>query len=92
MNKSEFVAAVAENMGSTKADAARAVEAVLTTVKQALKSKVNLRLIGFGTFKVTHVAAKTVRNPQNGNLVKVPAAYRPKFMPGKELKELVNKK
>lgn len=92
MNKSEFVAAVAENMGSTKADAARAVEAILLTVKNTLKAKVSLRLIGFGTFKVTHVEAKTVRNPQNGSLVKVPAAFRPKFVPGKELKEIVNKK
>lgn len=92
MNKSEFVAAVAENMGSTKADAARAVEAVLTTIKQTMQSKISLRLIGFGTFKVNHVEAKTVRNPQNGALVKVPSAFRPKFVPGKELKSVVNKK
>jgi DNA-binding protein HU-beta len=92
VNKSEFVAAVAENLGSTKAEAARAVEAVLTTIKQTLKTKLSIRLISFGTFKVTHVEAKTVRNPQNGSLVKVPAAYRPKFVPGKELKELVNHK
>ena len=90
VNKAEFVAAVAENLGSTKVEAAKAVEAVLLTIREALKSKVNLRLVGFGTFKVNHVAEKTVRNPQNGNLVKVPSAYRPKFTPGKELKEIVN--
>ena len=92
MNKSEFVAAVATNMGSTKAEAAKAVEAVLSTVKQALKDKITLRLIGFGTFKVTHVEAKTVRNPQNGNLVNVPSSYRPKFVAGKELKDIANSK
>ncbi|MBS0236473.1 MAG: HU family DNA-binding protein [Proteobacteria bacterium] len=91
MNKNEFIAAVAAELKSTKADAGRAVEAMLTTVKKALKGGQVLRLVGFGTFKVVNAAAKQVRNPQNGKLVNVPATRRPKFTPGKEFREAVKK-
>ncbi len=90
VNKTDFIAAVAGKMGSTKADAARAVEAMLLTIKESLsKPGTSIRIVGFGTFKVVDVAAKKVRNPQNGQLVNVPASRRPKFVPGKELREVV---
>ena len=90
MNKSEFIISVAEQMNVTKADAAKAVEAVFGTVKSALSEGNELRIIGFGTFKVADVPAKVVRNPQNGEKVQVPACKRPRFVPGKGLKEAVN--
>ncbi len=90
MNKSEFIAAIADELKSTKADAARAIDAVLAVVKNTLKGGDELRLVGFGTFKVSHVPAKEVRNPQNGQKIKVPASKRPKFVAGKDLKQVVN--
>ena len=90
MNKSDFVAIVADEMGCTKAEAARAVESVFVCVKKTLKNKEELRLMGFGTFKVSDVPAKTVRNPQNGQPINVPASRRAKFVPGKDLKAAVN--
>lgn len=90
MNKSEFIAAVADELKSTKADASRAIDAVLEVIKHTLKKGNELRLVGFGTFKVAAVPAKEVRNPQNGQKIKVPASKRPKFVAGKDLKKAVN--
>jgi len=90
VNKSEFIAAIADEMKSTKADASRSLDAVLNVVRQVLRSGQDLRLVGFGTFKVASVPAKEVRNPQNGQKIKVPACKRPKFVAGKELKKSVN--
>ncbi|MBA8667010.1 HU family DNA-binding protein [Holosporaceae bacterium 'Namur'] len=90
MNKSEFIAAIADELKSTKADASRAIDAVLEVVKQTLKKGEDLRLVGFGTFKISDVPAKEVRNPQNGQKIKVPASKRPKFVAGKDLKKAVN--
>ncbi|RZI47281.1 HU family DNA-binding protein [Rickettsiales endosymbiont of Peranema trichophorum] len=90
MNKSEFVAAIADEMKSTKAEASRALDALLKVVKKVLKKGQELRLVGFGTFKVVSVPAKEVRNPQNGQKIKVPACKRPKFIAGKDLKKVVN--
>lgn len=91
MNKTEFIAAVASAMGSTKTDAGKAVEALTDVIKQSLRKGEEIRLIGFGSFKVQKVAAKVVRNPQNGQKINVPASKRPKFTPGKDLKDAVNK-
>jgi DNA-binding protein HU-beta len=90
VNKSEFIAAIADELKSTKAEASRSIDAVLKVVKKTLKKGQELRLVGFGTFKVAHVPAKEVRNPQNGNKIKVPASKRPKFVAGKDLKKAVN--
>lgn len=90
MNKTEFISAVASKLGSTKSDASKAVDAVFTTIKDTLKNNQELRIVGFGAFKVSDVPAKVVRNPQNGQKINVPACKRPKFAPGKDLKEAVN--
>jgi len=90
MNKMEFVAAIAASMSSTKSDAAKFVEALISVVKDTLRKGDEIRLIGFGAFKVKAVPAKEVRNPQTGQKIHVAATKRPKFTPGKELKEAVN--
>lgn len=90
MNKQELINAVAKNAKQTKAAAAQAVEAFLKSVKDALRKGDEVRLIGFGTFKKTRVAARTVRNPRNGQPVKVPSTNRVKFSAGKDLKKAAN--
>ncbi|MFZ1681286.1 MAG: HU family DNA-binding protein [Rhizobiaceae bacterium] len=90
MNKAEFVSAVADAAGLTKADAAAAVDAVFDTITAELKKGGDVRLVGFGNFSVAKRAASTGRNPQTGAEVKIPARKVPKFSVGKALKDAVN--
>ena len=90
MNKNELVAAVAEEAGLTKVDAAKAVDAFVAYVTAALKKGEEIRLIGFGTFAVSKRAATTARNPRTGETVKVPAKKQAKFKAGKTLQDALN--
>jgi nucleoid DNA-binding protein len=90
MNKTEFVEAIAKESGLTNADARRAVEAVITTVEKTLKKGDEVALTGFGKFSVSKRAARTGRNPQTGEAVKIKASKAPKFSAGAALKTAVN--
>lgn len=90
MNKTDLINAVAEEADLSKADAGRAVEAVLDTVTRALKSGDSVSLVGFGTFSVKHRAARTGRNPRTGGTLHIAATNVPGFKAGKGLKEAVN--
>ncbi len=90
MNKSEFVNAIAEETGLTKADAARAADAFVDVVTRALKDGDSVSLIGFGTFSVKRREARTGRNPRTGDAIKIPASNIPGFKAGKALKDAVN--
>ena len=90
MNKNELVAAVADDSGLSKADAAKAVDAVFDSISGALKKGDEVRLVGFGTFAVTSRAATTGRNPRTGEQINIPASKQPKFKAGKGLKDAVN--
>jgi DNA-binding protein HU-beta len=90
MNKAELISAVAEESGQTKADAERAVNAVIAVIKQTLKSGGDVRVVGFGTFSVADRAATTGRNPRTGEPIQIKASKMPKFKAGKELKDAVN--
>lgn len=92
MNKAELVDQVAKKAELTKADAARAVEAIFGSIKGALKKGGEVRLVGFGTFSVAKRAATTGRNPRTGEKINIPASKQPKFKAGKELKDAVNKR
>ena len=87
MNKSDFVAAVAEATELTKADAGRAVDAFIETVTKALKKGETVTLVGFGTFSVRKRAARQGRNPQTGETIKIKASKSPAFKAGKGLKD-----
>jgi DNA-binding protein HU-beta len=87
MNRGEFVAAIAEQSGLTKADADRALEAMFKVVKKALKSGDSVSLVGFGTFVVRKRAARTGRNPRTGDTIKIKASKVPAFKAGKALKD-----
>jgi DNA-binding protein HU-beta len=90
MNRGEFVAAISEQSGLTKADADRAVEALFKVVKKALKSGDSISLVGFGTFVVRKRAARSGRNPRTGATIKIKASKVPAFKAGKALKDALN--
>lgn len=89
MNKQELVASVAEKAEITKKDAEKAINAVIESIKVALNKGDKVSLVGFGTFEVRTRAARSGRNPQTGDTIKIPAGKVPAFRPGKELKESV---
>jgi len=90
MNKTELTDAVAAAADMTKADASKALDAVLSSITTALASGEQISLIGFGTFLVRDRAARTGRNPQTGAEIQIAAAKVPAFKPGKALKDAVN--
>ena len=91
MNKTELVAAVAEQAGLSKKDAEKAVNAFTDAVAGALVKGDKVQLVGFGTFEVSERAAREGRNPQTGATMKIAASKAPKFKAGKALKDAVNK-
>lgn len=89
MNKSELVEAIAEDAGLTKADAGRALDAMIDSVSKALKKGDTVSLIGFGTFSVKKRAARTGRNPATGETIKIKASKTPSFKAGKAFKDAI---
>lgn len=92
MNKTELVAAIADQAGLSKKDAEKAVKAFTDVVGAELKKGEKVQLVGFGTFEVSKRAAREGRNPQTGATMKIAASKAPKFSAGKALKDLVNNK
>jgi len=90
MNKSDLIEAIAESAEMTKADAGRAVDAVVTVITRALKKGDSVTLVGFGTFEVRKRGARTGRNPRTGEEIKIKASKNPAFKAGKALKDAVN--
>ena len=90
MNKAELIEAVAEYADLSKAVAGRAVDAMLSTVAQALKRGDSVSLVGFGTFEVRARAARNGRNPKTGEAIQIHASKAPAFKAGKALKDAVN--
>jgi len=89
MNKNELIARIAESANITKAAAAKATDAFMEVVSAALQRQEEVRLVGFGTFSVTHRRATEGRNPKTGEKIQIPASKLPKFKPGKSLKDLI---
>ena len=90
MNKAELVDAVAGAANLSKADAGRAVDAVVESVTSALKRGEQVSVVGFGTFSVKHRAARSGRNPRTGETIQIKASNVPGFKAGKGLKDAVN--
>lgn len=90
MNKSEFIAAVADAAKMSKADTERAVDAFIGVVSRQLKKGGEVRLVGFGSFEVRNRAASEGRNPRTGEMIKIKASRLPRFKAGKALKDEVN--
>ena len=90
MNKTELIDAVADEAEVSKAEAGRAVDAVISSITKALKKGDSVTLVGFGTFQVRKRAARTGRNPKTGDTIKIAASKNPSFKAGKALKDAVN--
>ena len=82
MNKTELVAAMAEQAGVSKKDAEKTLKAFTDVVAEELKKGGKVQLVGFGTFEVSERAARDGRNPQTGKVMKIAASKAPKFKAG----------
>ena len=91
MNKTQLIEAVAAKTDLTKKQAEAAVNATIASVIEALKAGDKVQLVGFGTFEVKERAARTGRNPQTKETIKIPAKKLPVFKAGKALKDAVDK-
>jgi len=90
MNKGDLIEVVADDAGLSKADATRAVDAMISAVTKALKTGKQVALVGFGTFSVKKRAARQGRNPRTGQTIQIAASKVPGFKAGKALKDAVN--
>ena len=90
MNKGELIESVATKAGMSRADATKAVDAVLDSVTQTLAGGGSISLVGFGTFRVKPRAARMGRNPRTGEAIQIKASNVPGFKAGKALKDAVN--
>lgn len=90
MNKTELIAAVAEDTQLSKKDSKKAINAVLENIAKAMTKGEKVVLVGFGTFEVRERAARIGRNPSTKKEIKIPASKAPAFKAGKGLKERVN--
>jgi DNA-binding protein HU-beta len=90
MNKTDLVAAIAENAGLKKVDAEKALNAFITVVQDELVKGGDIRLVGFGTFDVKERAAHQGINPATKEKIEIAASKAPRFKAGKALKDAVN--
>jgi len=85
MNKADLIEAIAKDVDLSKADAGKTLDSLTKRITQSLKKGENVTLVGFGTFSVTKRKARTGRNPQTGETIKIKAKKVAKFKAGKDL-------
>jgi len=90
MNKAQLVEQLASEMNLTKADCERVLDGTIEAIKKSVKKGEDVTLVGFGTFTRAKRKARTGRNPQTGESIKIPASTVPKFRPGKAFKDYLN--
>ncbi len=90
MTKNELIGTIAEKTGLEKNAAAAAVDATFEAIAATLKNGEEVKIAGFGNFKVVERRAREGRDPRTGVPVQIKAAKRPRFSPGKALKDAVN--
>ena len=89
MNKGELIAFVQKELDETKAGAERCVNAVIDGIKKGVKKEKSVQVVGFGTFSIRKRAARTGRNPQTGETIKIKASKSVAFKPSKTFKDMV---
>ncbi|MDP4839970.1 MAG: HU family DNA-binding protein [Alphaproteobacteria bacterium] len=90
MTKADLISAIANETGFSKKDSETALGSILGAITTSLQKGNEVRLVGFGTFKVSDRAARTGRNPRTGESIQIKASKVPTFKAGKELKGAVN--
>jgi DNA-binding protein HU-beta len=91
MNKATLIDKIADDAGITKTAAATALDSLVDGISTALKKNQRVTLVGFGTWGVTKRKARTGRNPQTGETIKIKAKKSVRFKPGKQLEATLNK-
>lgn len=91
MNKNELIAEMADKCDMTKAKAAECIDAFCSIISKCMSKGDEVRLVGFGTFCTVYRKPTEGRNPRTGAVIKIAGANKPKFKPGKQLAEMVNK-
>lgn len=90
MNKADLVNSLAEKTGLTKTKSNEVIDAIVSSISEALKSGDKVTLVGFGTFTTTQRDARKGRNPKTGETLEIPAKRVAKFRAGTELTKTVN--
>jgi len=90
MNQSELIITIALRFALTKDDTTRVIDAFVKTARHELAVGGEIRLLGFGTFKPVHRAARVGTSPQTGEKIQIAAQASVKFRPSKELKDELN--
>ena len=91
MNKKQLIAKIAASMSLNKADAERTFDGITEIILSCLKSDEQVKIAGFGTYKVAKRKARVGRNPRTGEQIQIAASQKVKFLPAKALKEMFNK-
>jgi DNA-binding protein HU-beta len=90
MNTSELIEKVATEAGLEKAQARKAIDALISAVTSAAKGGDSVAVTGFGQFKVKDSPARQGRNPATGETIEIAAARKLTFAPAKAVKDLLN--
>lgn len=91
MNKTDLIAAAAEQSGITKKDAERVLNAAIDTIAASLAKGERVQLSGFGIFEAKDREARVGRNPRTKETIEIPATRTPVFKASKALKDAVSK-
>ena len=91
MNKAALIGKIAKDAGITKTAASTAVDSLIQGITTALKKNQRVTLVGFGTFSTTRRKARTGRNPQTGETIKIKAKKAARFKAGKQLEKALNR-
>ena len=89
MTKAELIDKIAISSGISRTAANNALNATLDNITRTLQKGQKVTLIGFGTFAVQQIKARTGRNPKTGEEIKIPAGKIPRFTAGKALKSAI---
>ena len=92
MNRTDLIDTLSKATGQTKVDSEKWLEAFISTVSKNMKKKEGVKIVGFGTFASAKRKARTGRNPQTGESIKIPARVVPVFRAGSALKDSIGKK
>lgn len=90
MNKTELIKTIATKAELNNKQASAALEAITSSVVEALKADDKVSLLGFGTFEVRTRAARTGRNPATGEAIEIAESKVPALKPGKALKDAID--
>ena len=89
LTKADIIEQLAKKCKCSNAAAKSCLEALVDIIIKSLKQGKDVGLTGFGTFTISKRKARTGRNPQTGEQIRIPAKKMPRFKAGKGLKEAI---